>query len=661
MNKNTLDGQQNINNFMTQIQECENQKLFSQKLSRQTQLDCISSKDQYPQQEYHNQHLGIYNNETMIGETNHQETNIYENGFKTDYGYYQNFAQTQYTNHGQQQIQDNLNFDQQALQNQNYYCSQQYPYQNIGQIQQFQNYGSLYDTSQNFYFNKYYKPIQESNPERLAGGHIPSMEIPKDQSSAIYHTDGEGYMNQDTLIPEMVTNNPIDSLLGVSLCKSVVNEQGLINNCEIGEEYNKFECALNAQTAITKCDEKYSLTYLNRGQQYMVLIQDKLKSNQELEISIILTFHEEQQRKRAKANWGFWLLQQQNPQNAFAIELDKSKSVGIVGSDQIHTFDRIVTRVHSNEFAKLCVKFNILSTDFSRTKGIKGIPLGVVVSIKAVNTNKIIVNMYCQIKLFRDKGAERKNKDDKKQLNKMLSRIPSRYSGKDGSKQLSMYIRPTRYTRLVPIKFDTESFGTVKDLLKGEIKVLKNPIITTKETLIEPIVPNSIPKQIIPNENNTVLPQTPNGYDGTHNDAGENKKIKISNEEDIPIGTKIITVYDKDFKAENFMVDGIDLNYIPKKIEKEYKLCLYMLFSNEKNYRAIYLENLSAKCLLEEVEKYLKKHNDITCKGMYRETKDGTLRICIDDIVVEKLLDGQDMVVFVEKVSNTECDIKLVF
>ena len=34
---------------------------------------------------------------------------------------------------------------------------------------------------------------------------------------------------------------------------------------------------------------------------------------------------------------------------------------------------------------------------------------------------------YCKIKLFRDKGAERKNKDDKKQMTKQMEKVIGKF------------------------------------------------------------------------------------------------------------------------------------------------------------------------------------------------------------------------------------------
>jgi transcription factor CP2-like protein len=79
------------------------------------------------------------------------------------------------------------------------------------------------------------------------------------------------------------------------------------------------------------------------------------------------------------------------------------------------------------------IRINCLSTEFSSQKGVKGIPLHL-----QVDTYEDLMNPdaeachrgFCQIKVFRDKGAERKNKDESKSAEKRMARlIKSRGNG----------------------------------------------------------------------------------------------------------------------------------------------------------------------------------------------------------------------------------------
>ncbi|KAI9499579.1 CP2 transcription factor-domain-containing protein [Zychaea mexicana] len=214
---------------------------------------------------------------------------------------------------------------------------------------------------------------------------------------------------------------------------------------------------LQASTAATQISEGSPTTYLNRGQAYAIHLQDTYEHDINITSTFIIMFHEPSHRKVALNYWKFWLGQQKNPTEARAVTLDQDQSVGI-HNIRFPSFDRITFDWNGRYGAKVFVRFNCLSTDFSRIKGVKGIPLRAQMETKttlappmqtpsdphilantlhhqasslsssssassADNSNEYIEQCYCKIKLFRDKGAERKNKDDAKQIGKHLERV----------------------------------------------------------------------------------------------------------------------------------------------------------------------------------------------------------------------------------------------
>ena len=66
-------------------------------------------------------------------------------------------------------------------------------------------------------------------------------------------------------------------------------------------------------------------------------------------------------------------------------------------------FDGISFRWNGKAGVSINIRFNFLSTDFSRIKGVKGIPLRLHVATHAVAESTPLERCYCQIKLFRDK------------------------------------------------------------------------------------------------------------------------------------------------------------------------------------------------------------------------------------------------------------------
>lgn len=145
-----------------------------------------------------------------------------------------------------------------------------------------------------------------------------------------------------------------------------------------------------------------------------------------LSTTISIAFHEPSHRVISKSYWKYWIAQQEIPSEARAIELDMHQTSGIYNI-RLTSFDRITFDWHNRFGAKVYIRFNCLSTDFSKIKGVKGIPMRIV-----AETTQHVMTMphditpykgtfqkitappsgdffeykescYCKIKLFRDK------------------------------------------------------------------------------------------------------------------------------------------------------------------------------------------------------------------------------------------------------------------
>jgi hypothetical protein len=82
--------------------------------------------------------------------------------------------------------------------------------------------------------------------------------------------------------------------------------------------------------------------------------------------------------------------------------IDIAGSSGLFDS-QCDAFDRISFTWNGRQGAKVLFKFNCLSTDFSRIKGVKGIPLRIAAETNPIDNEHQIERSFCKIKLFRDK------------------------------------------------------------------------------------------------------------------------------------------------------------------------------------------------------------------------------------------------------------------
>ncbi|KAJ9049445.1 hypothetical protein DSO57_1024361 [Entomophthora muscae] len=278
--------------------------------------------------------------------------------------------------------------------------------------------------------------------------------------------------------------------------------------------------------------------------------------------------------KMAGTYWGFWLSQQPSPRTAKALVLDKGGSTGIIDCD-LSQFDRATVKWNGRTGARILIKFNCLSTDFSRIKGVKGIPM----CVRAITENE---RSFCKIKLFRDKGAERKNKDDQRHLEKIWDKM----KGKLEDHPLLHIFAPAS-----PV---TEFLECTKDSLD-----MDRPFIFPPE-LEEP------------------------SYPADSNSLRERRFDTLS-------GADISDLLD------------VDPAYISHLRKPKPMLCLFVKLFDESVYRAVYLEKLTVMDLIEKLAYKLHLQTG-TISSLTRITPRG-LEVQVDDAMVSQMVDEMDIVV----------------
>uniref|UniRef100_A0A4W5KU63 Grh/CP2 DB domain-containing protein n=1 Tax=Hucho hucho TaxID=62062 RepID=A0A4W5KU63_9TELE len=74
----------------------------------------------------------------------------------------------------------------------------------------------------------------------------------------------------------------------------------------------------------------------------------------------------------------------------------------------------------SSLLLQVYIGINSLSTDFSSQKGVKGLPLNLQIDTYdfSTGTNRLIHRAAVQVKIFCDKGAERKMRDEDRKRSK---------------------------------------------------------------------------------------------------------------------------------------------------------------------------------------------------------------------------------------------------
>ena len=222
----------------------------------------------------------------------------------------------------------------------------------------------------------------------------------------------------------------------------------------------RYHVTLNAPTAMIKHSDEIPVTYLNKGQAYTLNVVDTHTQQStpaaRYRTFVRVSFEDEQQRQKPAACWQLW--KEGRGTNEAHQRGGRLQAVEYVDSGQLggaedptkpkvelecSSFDGFcVTWSPANGTAEcpISVRFNFLSTDFSHSKGVKGIPVRLCAKTEAVEESTLNPSgptgaevCYCKVKLFRDHGAERKLSNDvahvKKTIDKLNQQIAQIESG----------------------------------------------------------------------------------------------------------------------------------------------------------------------------------------------------------------------------------------
>jgi hypothetical protein len=224
----------------------------------------------------------------------------------------------------------------------------------------------------------------------------------------------------------------------------------------------RYHVTLNAPTAMIKHADEIPVTYLNKGQAYSMKIIDTKAAPPSGTLPtyrtfVRISFEDEQQRQRPAQCWQLWkegrgtTEAHQRGGRLQAVEFVDPNSAGAVDSSvrphielESSSFDGFSVKwtpaPHAPSECHLSLRFNFLSTDFSHSKGVKGIPVRLCAKTQLMSGDAPLASdsmlpeiCYCKVKLFRDHGAERKLSNDiahvKKSIDKLKQQIAQLETG----------------------------------------------------------------------------------------------------------------------------------------------------------------------------------------------------------------------------------------
>ncbi|KFR13065.1 Grainyhead-like 2, partial [Opisthocomus hoazin] len=226
-----------------------------------------------------------------------------------------------------------------------------------------------------------------------------------------------------------------------------------------------FQYTLEATKSLRQKQGEGPMTYLNKGQFYAITLSETGDNKcfrhpiSKVRSVVMVVFSEDKNRDEQLKYWKYWHSRQHTAKQRVLDIADYKESFNTIGNIEEIAFNAVSFTWDVNEEAKIFITVNCLSTDFSSQKGVKGLPLMIQIDTYSYNnrSNKPIHRAYCQIKVFCDKGAERKIRDEERKQN--------RKKGKGQASQASCNNSEGKLSALpLQKKSDITFFKTMVDL-----------------------------------------------------------------------------------------------------------------------------------------------------------------------------------------------------
>uniref|UniRef100_UPI0037E7B07B grainyhead-like protein 3 homolog n=1 Tax=Semicossyphus pulcher TaxID=241346 RepID=UPI0037E7B07B len=187
---------------------------------------------------------------------------------------------------------------------------------------------------------------------------------------------------------------------------------------------SEFQFSLGAPLASLYKSSELPMVYLNKGQFYPITLQGVDSSAcltaTKVKTVVMAVFENDKSPEMQLRFWNHWHARQPTAKQR-VIDIADYKEVfsGISNVEEV-AFNALSFVWNPNEEAKVYIGINSLSTDFSSQKGVKGLPLNIQIDTYdfSSGTNRLIHRAACQVKIFCDKGAERKMRDEERKRSK---------------------------------------------------------------------------------------------------------------------------------------------------------------------------------------------------------------------------------------------------
>jgi len=285
----------------------------------------------------------------------------------------------------------------------------------------------------------------------------------------------------------------------------------------------RYYVTLNAPTAMIRQADEIPVTYLNKGQAYAVTIHDSKRGLQSIgffryRTVFRISFEDEQQRQNPSRRWQLWKGGRGLPeayQRSGKLQAVEYLGLNPGGHTEIGKPRVELESAFSDHFSvtwspapdistvscSILIRFNFLSTDFSHSKGVKGLPVRLYAKTEILSSNtsnppigSTAEICFCKIKLFRSHGAERKLSNDSMQIKKTIDKLKhqialTEYGNKDiGSASKGISHRPGKvpeYNRTWTVSSQgSDGQSAAEDDLHTKLATMRHMFSSTRPTSV---------------------------------------------------------------------------------------------------------------------------------------------------------------------------------
>ncbi|KAL8788482.1 MAG: hypothetical protein Q9213_001705 [Squamulea squamosa] len=258
-------------------------------------------------------------------------------------------------------------------------------------------------------------------------------------------------MDKVTPRQETIAGNAMNQQPNAMTLPPKAFDSSMANSALQSNEKFRYQVTLNAPTAMIKHADEIPVTYLNKGQAYAISVVDTLGVAPspvpvKYRTVVRISFEDQQQRQRPAACWQLWkegrglaeahqrggklqAVEYVDPNQGGDVETKRSRVELEKSSFDCFSVTWSPAQGASRAECSVAVRFNFLSTDFSHSKGVKGIPVRLCAKTEILSPGTpdsppgpISEVCFCKVKLFRDHGAERKLSNDVAHIKKNIEK-----------------------------------------------------------------------------------------------------------------------------------------------------------------------------------------------------------------------------------------------